>query len=136
MGAVAIDLNNPAEVITIGRRVLVDALGAEAARVFINSCANERNNRPRITAERMAEIMAESRAKAEAGRGKGIGDYTAERYNEPQLSHDELVAAFDKYEDEMDAIKREHPEYSLRELLNEKTRREQERRRSGQTVMA
>jgi len=121
MGAIAVDLNNTAEVITIGRRVLVAILGADGARVFINSCANERQ---RITDKEMAEIMAEAEAEIAALRPYSAGDYTAEKYEQPEPSHEELSAALWARQSEADAIMREHPEYTLRERIREQRRRE------------
>jgi hypothetical protein len=92
MGAVAIDLNNSAEVITIGRRALVDALGADGARVFLNTYAKEGRNRPKIAPEELARIKTEAMAEALTGRGKGIGDYTAEKYEQPDQPFDEYAA--------------------------------------------
>jgi hypothetical protein len=128
MGAIAIDLNNTAEIITTGRRILVDALGADAARVFLNSYANERNNRPDITDKEMDEIMAKAEAEIEALRPYRAGDYTAEKYALPEPSEEELSAAIRKREAEMDTIRREHPEYTLQEQLREQRQREAKRR--------
>jgi hypothetical protein len=128
MGAIAIDLNNTAEVRTTGRRVLVDALGADGARAFLNDYVKEQNERPRITAEQIAAIKTKAMAEAEAGRGKGTGDYTAERHETTGPSHEEIVADSKRLEMEMDNIQREHPEYTLQERLREHTRREAVRR--------
>jgi hypothetical protein len=128
MGTIAIDLNNTAAVITAGRRVLVDALGADGARVFLNSYPKEGSKQPRITDAEMAEIMAEAEAEIEALSPYGFGDYTAEKYELPELSQEELSASFRKREAEMDAIKREHPEYTIQELIHEQARREISRR--------
>jgi hypothetical protein len=128
MGTMAIDLNDTAEIITTGRRVLVDALGAEAARVFINSCAKERSGHPRITEEEMADIIAEAEAEIAALRPYRSGDLTAEKQEWPEPSQEELMQRIQKREAEMDAIRREHPEYTLQELLREQGRRELGRR--------
>jgi hypothetical protein len=128
MGAVAIDLNDTAEVITRGRRVLVDALGADGARAFVNSCANERDVRPRITDAEIAEITAQAEAEIAALRPYGSGDITAEKQDWAEPSQEELSARIRKREAEKDAIRREHPEYTLQEILREQGKRELERR--------
>jgi hypothetical protein len=128
MGTVAIDLNNTAAVITAGRRVLVDALGADGARVFLNSYQKEGGKLPRITDAEMAEIMAEAEAEIEVLSPHGFGDYTAEKYDRPEPSQKELFTSFRKREAEMDTIKREHPEYTIQETIHEQARRETSRR--------
>jgi hypothetical protein len=133
VSAIVIDLNNPAEVRTAGRRVLVNALGAAGARVFLNNYVQEHSARPQITAEHIASITAKAMEEAIAGLGKGTGDFTKERHEQPELSHEELLAAFEKREAEMNAIQNEHPEYTLNERLREQARREAKRRGSVNT---
>jgi hypothetical protein len=126
VGAIAIDLNNPTEVRTAGRRVLVDTLGADGARVFLNNYVQEHS--PRIARGQIAAIMVKAGAEAVDGRGKGTGDYTKERHELPEPPLEELLAAFGTREAEMGAIQREYPEYTLNERLREQARREAERR--------
>ena len=86
MGAtVAIDLNDVVAVNAAGLRALSNALGDEGARVFIRQYTNENNVRPRITASQIAEILEQADTKAKALSATGVGDFTKERHERPDM---------------------------------------------------
>ncbi len=128
MSAIAVDLSNPVEIRTAGKRVLVDALGTDGAQVFLNNYVQEYAKRPKITAEQISAILTKAMEEAVTGIGKGSGNFTEERHEQPDPPHKELLAAFERQEAEINAIMSEHPKYTLKERLREQTRRETKRR--------
>jgi hypothetical protein len=132
--AIAVDVNNAVEVNAVAFRVLSDNLGDDVTRAFINqfSSGNVRTGtnteqRPRVTASQIADILERARAKAKEGRGKGMGDYTKEKHKMPEPSLEEYTASIMRMQDIMDEVKREHPEFSIGELATEVMKRSAER---------
>jgi hypothetical protein len=96
MGAVTVDINNMMNVNAVGFRALSDALGDDGTRVFINQFKDRNHhadnaNHTRVTASRMAAILERAATDAEAGRGKGDGDATKEKYDRPNIPFEEAT---------------------------------------------
>jgi len=106
MGSVAVDVNNMVEVNAVGLRALSDALGDDGARIFINQFKDrshiaDNTNRPRVAASRIAVILEQAATTAEAGRGKGDGDATKEKYERHEQNFEEVTAELRKINAEM-----------------------------------
>jgi len=136
MGAITVDVNDMVGINAAAFRVLSDTLGNDATRAFIsqfnNDCGRVTANRSHVTASQIADILEQARAEAIAGRGKGTGDYTKEKYEEPEPSFEEYTAAIMRRQSIMDEVEREHPEISIGERTAEASKRYIEREKRGE----
>jgi hypothetical protein len=134
MGAVAVDLNNPIEVNTVGLRALNDALGEDGARFFIGQYwgygnrTDGKRERPRITVAQIVEVLERSIAKARELRGTGSGDFTKERHEQPEPSLEEVAAKTMRLNAMMSDLQSKHPECSVGEITAMLFRAEDEKK--------